>query len=46
MKNHVWRWIAYDTAEFGRSIIARTMRRMYQVAKRKGMPVCDYYTLG
>ena len=46
MKNHVRRWVAHDTPEFGRSIVDGTMRRMQQVAKRKGMPICDYYTLG
>ena len=37
---------AHNTPEFGRSIIAGTMRRMHQVAKRKGMPICDYYVVG
>ena len=47
MKNFVRRWWKeHDTPEFGRSIIAGTMRRMHTVAKRGGMPICDYYTVG
>ena len=47
MKNHVRRWwAAHDTPEFGHSIIAGTMRRMHELAKRKGFPVCDHYTVG
>ena len=29
-------------SEFGRSIVAGTMQRMQQVAKRKGMPSWDH----
>ena len=44
MKNFVRRWWkSHDTPEFGRSIVAGTMRRMHMVSKRKGMPICDYY---
>ena len=39
-------WREHDTEEFGHSIIAGTMRRMHKLAKLKGMPVCDYYTIG
>ena len=34
---------SHDTPEFSRIIVAGTMRRMYMVSKRKGMPICDYY---
>ena len=44
MKNFVRRWWkSHDTPEFGRSIVAGTIRRMHMVSKRKGMPICDYY---
>ena len=47
MKNFIKRWWVHnDTPEFGCSIIAGTMHRMHQLAKRKGMPVCDYYGVG
>ena len=47
MKRFVRRWwVEHDTPEFGHSIVAGTMRRMHKVAKRKGMPICDYYTVG
>ena len=47
MKNFVrWWWKSHDTPEFGRSIVAGTMRRMHMVSKRKGMPICDYYMVG
>ena len=47
MKRFVRRWWAeHDTPEFGHSIISGTMHRMHQVAKRNGMPICDYYTVG
>ena len=38
MRKRVQRWwVTHDTPEFG---------RMLQVAKRKGMSICDSYTLG
>ena len=47
MKRFVRRWwVEHDTPEFGHSIIAGTMHRMHKVAKRDGMPICDYYTVG
>ena len=47
IKNHVRRWWeAHDNPAIGRCIIAGTIRRMHQVSKRKGMPVCDYYSVG
>ena len=47
MKNFVRRWWkSHDTPEFGRSIIAGSMRHMHMVSKRKGMPICDYYVAG
>ena len=39
-------WVEHDTPEFGHSIISGTMHRMHEVAKRNGMPVCDYYKVG
>ena len=44
MKNFVRRWWkSHDTPEFGRSIVAGTMRHMHMVSKRKGMPIFDCY---
>ena len=39
-------WREHDTEAFGHSVVAGTMRRMHKLAKLKGMPVCDYYTVG
>ena len=33
-------------SEFGRSIVAGTIQRMQQVAKRKGMPSWDHEVVG
>ena len=49
MKRFVRRWwVEHDTPEFGHStcITAGTMHRVHKVAKRYGMPICDYYTVG
>ena len=44
MKNFVRRWWKeHSNPEFCHSIVAGTMRRMHQMAKRKGLPVCSYY---
>ena len=47
MKRFVRRWwVKHDTPEFRHNIFAGTMHRMHKVAKRDGMPICDYYVVG
>ena len=39
-------WVEHDTPEFAHSIISGTMHRMHKLAKRDGVPICNYYTVG
>ena len=39
-------WVEHDNPEFGHRIISGIMHRMHEVAKRHGMSICDYYTVG
>ena len=43
MRNEELRAKSHDTPEFGRSIVAGTMRRMHMVSKRNGMPIFYCY---